>query len=87
VIEPACADTCLRRSRDRQAAYRQPAMVRQILGHLGIPLPSRAYRSPPVRRTPDSCGEPANGLAVHEVPEWTYGPVEDDLPLPDPLTI
>ncbi len=30
VIEPACADTCLRRSRDRQAADRCPAVIRQI---------------------------------------------------------
>jgi hypothetical protein len=30
VIEPACAGTCLRRSRDRQAADRRPAVVRQI---------------------------------------------------------
>ncbi len=30
VIEPACADTCLRRSRDRQAADRRPAVIRQI---------------------------------------------------------
>jgi hypothetical protein len=49
MIEPACADTCLRRSRDRQAADRQPAVVRQIRDHLGIALPSRAYRSPPSR--------------------------------------
>ena len=60
------------------AMIEQPAVMRQILGHLGIPLPSRAYRSPRGL---------ANGLAVHEVPEWTYEPVEDDLPLPDPLTI
>jgi len=36
VIEPACADTCLRRSRNRQAADRRPAIVRQILTHLRL---------------------------------------------------
>jgi hypothetical protein len=65
----------------------QPAVVRQILDHLDIAVRSRADRSPPVRRTPDSCGEAAGHLAVSEVPEWTYEPVEDDLPLPDPLTL
>ena len=66
------------------ALIEQPAMVRQILDHLGIAIPSRADRSPPVRRTPDSCGEAARGLSARE---WTYDPVEDDLPPLDPLTI
>ena len=65
----------------------QPAVVRQILDHPGIPLPSSTYRSPPLRRTPDSCGEAAGYLGVSEVAEWTYEPVKDDLPLPDPLTL
>jgi hypothetical protein len=60
------------------AVIEQPAVVRQIRDHLGIALPSRAYRSPRGL---------ANGLAVHEVPEWTYGPMGDDLPLRDALTI
>ena len=33
-IEPACADTCLRRSRDRQAADRQPEVI-------DLPVPTR----------------------------------------------
>jgi hypothetical protein len=68
----------------------QSAVVRQILDHLGIALPSSAYRSPPVRirlRRTDSYGEAARGLAVSEAPERTYEPVEDDLPLHDPMTI
>ena len=60
------------------AMIEQPAVMRQILGHLGIPLPSRADRSPRGL---------ANGLAVHEVPEWTYGPTGDDLPPLDPLAV
>ena len=60
------------------AVIERPEVVRQILDHLGLPVPPRGCRSPP---------EPARGLTVREIREWTYEPVEDDLPLPDPLTI
>ncbi|OGB95677.1 MAG: hypothetical protein A2Z31_08280 [candidate division NC10 bacterium RBG_16_65_8] len=60
------------------AVIEQPAVVRQLLDHLGIAVPSRADRSPP---------ETSRGRAVHEAPEWTYDPVEADLPLLDPLTV
>jgi hypothetical protein len=60
------------------AVIEQPAVVRQILDHLGIAVRSNAERSPPGA---------ARGLAVSEAPEWSYEPVEDYLPLPDPLTI
>jgi hypothetical protein len=98
VVEPACADL-LARGTQASTADRQPAVVRQIFDHMGIPVPSRADRSPPVRirlRRTDFCGEATRNLAVHEDPEWTYAPVEDDLPpclwrhgrqVPDPLTI
>jgi hypothetical protein len=72
VIEPACA---------HRADWR-PAIIRQIRDLLGIPVPSRVYRSPPVRirlRWTDSCGETAGHFAVSEVPERTYEPVKDDL--------
>ena len=58
--------------------------------HLDIAVRSRADRSPPVRirlRRTDSCEEATRNLALSEVPEWTYEPVEDDLPLADPLTL
>lgn len=89
MIEHACADL-LARGAQASTADRQPAVVRQILDHLGIAIPARADRSPPVRirlRRTDSCGEAARNPAVCGVPHWTYEPVEDDLPLHDPLTI
>jgi hypothetical protein len=84
--EPAVL-SAVRRDDADQRRDRRAAVVRHILGHLGIALPSSAYRSPPVRMTPDSCGEAAHGLAVSEVPEGTYEPVEDDLPPLDPLAV
>ena len=53
-------------------------MVQQVLDHLCIALPSSAYRSPP---------QAARGLSAREAREWTYEPLEEDLPLPDPLAI
>jgi hypothetical protein len=70
VIEPASADTCLRRSRDRQAADRRPAVIRQILAHLGLPTAAPSFRAPP---------DPPR--------EWSYEPLLDDLPVPDPLIV
>ena len=47
VIEPACADTCLRRSRDRQAADRQPEVIDLPVPRADRGLwPARAH-SPP----------------------------------------
>jgi hypothetical protein len=86
VIEPACADTCLRRSRDRQAADRRPVVVRQILEHLGLPT-----RAPSLRTPPDQ----TNGLAGDHPRAWSSEPFLDlpvrrtqtgDLPIPDPAT-
>jgi len=50
VIEPACADTCLRRSRDRQAADRRPAVACLPAGRCSHSRDRRA------------CPEPAEGL-------------------------
>ncbi len=60
------------------AGIEQPAVVRQILDHLGIAIPSRAERPPP---------EPARSLAVAEAPARTYDPAHADLPVLDPLTV
>lgn len=56
----------------------QPDVIRQIVEHLGLAIPSRAERAPP---------ELARPLAVAEAPEWTYDPVDADLPLVDPLSV
>jgi hypothetical protein len=76
VIEPACADTCLRRSRDRQAADRQPAVVRQILKHLGLPAGAPSRRAPP---------DQPDGVATDQPRAWSYEPFFDDLPVADPV--
>ena len=93
VIEPACADTCLRRSRDRQAADRRPAVTclpagrsgrsarlssRRSLDHLGLPTAAPQFRAPP---------DPPDALAAQQPREWSYEPVFDDLPIPDPLLL
>jgi len=68
VIEPACADTCLRRSRDRQAADRRPAVIRQILDHLGLASTPPSLRAPP---------GPPDALAAQQPREWSYEPLFD----------
>jgi hypothetical protein len=60
------------------AVIEQPDVIRQILEHLGLAIPSRAERAPP---------ELARPLAMAEAPEWTYDPVDADLPLVDSLTL
>lgn len=60
------------------AVIEQPAVIRRILDHLGLTAPPTCFRPPPAE---------CRALAVRETPEWTYEPVEDALPPPDPLTI
>jgi hypothetical protein len=67
VIEPACADT----------ADRRPAVVRQILDHLGLPSAAPRFRAPPDSPDPFAAQQPR---------EWSYEPLFDDL-LPDPLLL
>ena len=76
VIEPACADTCLRRSRDRQAADRRPAVLRQILAHRGLPTAAPSRRAPP---------DPPDGLVADPPRAWSYEPLLDDLSASDPV--
>jgi len=40
VIEPACAPL-------RSGADRRPAVIRQILAHLGLPTAAPSFRAPP----------------------------------------
>ena len=53
VIEPACADT----------ADRRPAIIRQILEHLGLSTAAPSFRAPP---------DPPNDLAAHQPRQWSY---------------
>ena len=62
----------------------QPAVVRQILDHLGI----AGERSPPMRKPPVLSHRDWSGRAiVCERPAWTYDAREADAPLLDPLTV
>ena len=65
------------------AVIEQPAVIRQILDHLGI-AQHHADRSPPITRPADSCG---NASFVRESPAWSYDPRAADPPLGDPLTV
>lgn len=60
------------------AVIEQADIIWQILEHLGLAIPSRAERAPPGLARP---------LAAVEAPEWTYDPVDANLPLVDPLTV
>jgi len=53
VIEPACADT----------ADRRPAIIRQILEHLGLSTAAPSFRAPP---------DPPDGLPADPPREWSY---------------
>jgi hypothetical protein len=65
VIEPACADL-LARGAQTSTADRRPAVVRQILAHLGLPTTAPGLRGPP--------DQPASQVA--DPPrEWSYEPL------------
>ncbi len=58
------------------AVSARPAVVRQILDHLGHPTAAPSFRAPP--DLPDA--------PVADQPrEWSYEPLLDDLPIPDPM--
>jgi len=54
----------------------RPAVVRQVLAHLGLPIAVPSFRAPP---------DPPDALAAHQPRQWSYEPLVDDLPIPDPL--
>ena len=58
------------------AVIERPAVVRQILAHLGLPSGAVSLRAPP--------GPPVD-LAGDHPREWSYEPFFDDLPVPDPM--
>ena len=60
------------------AVIEQLDVIRQILEHLGLAIPSRAERAPP---------ELARPRAAAEAPAWTSDPVDADRPLVDPLSV
>ena len=56
------------------AVIERPAVLRQILDHLGLPSVTPGLRAPP---------DAPDGLAGDQPLEWSYEPVLDDLPVPD----
>ncbi len=58
------------------AVIERPAVIRQILDHLGLPTGPASLRAPP---------DPGEGLAADQPREWSYEPVLDDLSIPDPV--
>ena len=70
-----CAGCCSGRMKII-AVIERPVVVRQILDHLGLPAVAPNLRAPP---------DPAGGQAADQPREWSYEPVFDDLPTPDPM--
>ena len=54
----------------------RPAVIRQILDHLGLPTVTPSLRAPP---------DAPDGLAGDNPRDWAYEPCFDDLPVPDPV--
>jgi hypothetical protein len=52
------------------------AVVRQILDHLALPTAALSLRVPP---------DPPDAPAADQPHEWSYEPLFDDLPIPDPV--
>jgi len=53
-------------------------VIRQILDHLGLPTGVPHLRAPP---------DPPDALAAQQPREWSYEPLFDDLPIPDPVLV
>lgn len=58
------------------AVIERQGVVRQILDHLGLPTTAPRLRAPP---------DLPEDLAAEPPREWSYDPVFDDLPIPDPV--
>jgi hypothetical protein len=54
----------------------RPAVIRQLLEHLGLPAAAPSLRSSP---------DPPDGSAADPLRAWAYAPLLDDLPVPGPL--
>jgi len=67
---PRCGGT-----RKVVAGIERPAVVRQILDHLGLPTAAPSLRAPPDGR-----------VAAHSR-DWSYEPLFDDSPVPGPVTV
>jgi len=57
------------------AVIERPAVIRQILEHLGLPTGAPSLRAPPPG--------PPDGVATGQPREWSYEPFYEDLPVAD----
>ncbi|MBI4574380.1 MAG: hypothetical protein HY713_13975 [candidate division NC10 bacterium] len=60
------------------AVIERPAVVRQILDHLGLPTAAPSFRAPP---------DPPDGQQADPSRKWSYEPLFDSLPVLDPLIV
>ena len=58
------------------AVIERPAVIRQILEHLGLSTAAPSFRAPP---------DPPDGRGADPPREWSYELLFDDLPVPDPV--
>jgi hypothetical protein len=58
------------------AVIERPAVIRQILEHLGLSTAAPSFRAPP---------DPLDGRGADPPREWSYELFFDDLPVPDPV--
>jgi len=56
----------------------RPAIIRQILEHLGLSTAAPSFRAPP---------DPPDGRGADPPREWSYELLFDDLPVPDPVIV
>ena len=59
------------------AVIERPAIIRQILDHLGLPMGAPSLRAPPAP------SERGNGVATGQLREWSAEPFFDDLHVVD----
>jgi hypothetical protein len=60
------------------AVVERPAVVRQILDHLGPPTGAASLRAP---------SDQTKGLPADQPREWSYEPFRDHLPIPAPAIV
>ncbi len=71
LVYPRCGGTM-----KTLAVIERQMMVREILGHPGLPTRAPRRRAPPDQPT---------GLTGDQPREWSREPLFDNLPVPDPL--
>jgi hypothetical protein len=74
-VDPPSCPRC-RGTMKMLAVIERPAIVRQILDHLGLSTGTASLPAPP---------DPPGDQAADQPQEWSYEPFFDDLPTPDPM--